>query len=59
MEKESQPFAKSCEEIIKSLNSDIQNGLSKEEAASRQIKFGPNVLKVEKKVFQPLDGVDI
>lgn len=50
MDKVSQPWSLSGEEVIKSLNSDFFNGLSNDEPVKRQKEFGLNVLKVEKKI---------
>lgn len=50
MDKVNNAWSKSAEEVSDLLNSDLVYGLSKEEAANRLVKFGPNVLKVEKKI---------
>lgn len=49
MKKVNTVWAKSTEETVTSLKSDIQIGLSNDEAARRLMVFGKNVLKVEKK----------
>ncbi len=42
-------YSNSKNDVIKHLSSDIENGLSEEEAVSRIAKYGPNKLKEKKK----------
>lgn len=50
MDKLNTAWTRPVEEVVNLLNSDLLKGLSSEEAASRLIEFGQNVLRVEKKI---------
>lgn len=50
MNKVATPWSIPSEEVIEALNSNLAEGLTRSEASARINEFGPNVLKMEKKI---------